>query len=151
MNRKKTTSNEVGRKEQPILGYRYDEYGKKTLVVKGIEDRYQKAQERLPGVEVKNLIERYTNGDITRLDRVIGTYGDFSTSPTSYMEAMNVVQDATEAFNSLPKDIKESYNNNPAEFIADIGSEKFKRIFKKPTLEPDAELTPITPIKGEIE
>lgn len=134
---------EPGLKEQPILGYKYDESGKKTLVIKGIKDRYKEAQDALPGVELKGLLERYANGDLTALERVKGMYGDFTETPTSYIEALNTVQDATEAFNRLPKEIKEAYNNNVTEFVADIGSEKFNKYMNNAVKGSDQEIEPI--------
>lgn len=141
VNRPKTIGNEVGRKEQPILGYKYNELGKKELIVKGIKDRYQEAQDRLPGVEIKTLIDRYTMGDIAALERVKGIYGDFTETPTTYIEAMNVVQNRTEAFNALPKEIKQDFENSAEQFIAAIGTEKFNKYFITKT--PDREITPI--------
>lgn len=129
---KKTIPNEPGKKEQPILGYKYEKDGTKTLVVKGIKDRYQEAQDALPGVEIKTLIDRYSKGDIAALERVKGIYGDFTETPTTMVEALNTVQNATEAFNKLPKEIRAKFENSIDQFIAAIGTEKFKAAFEKP-------------------
>lgn len=129
LNRPKTKPNNTGFKEEPILGYKYEENGKKVLVVKGMKDRYQLRQDALPGVEIKGLIARYRNGDLTALEKIKGMYGDFTEMPTSYVEAMNMVQNRTESFNMLPIEIKEKFNHNVNEFIRSMGSEEFKKIF----------------------
>ena len=46
-----------------------------------------------------------------------GRYGDFLDVPT-YQEALNGIQDAQEAFMSLPATVRDRFENEPAQFLA---------------------------------
>ena len=49
-------------------------------------------------------------------------FGDFST-PFDYMEAMNTVVRANEAFAGLPANLRKRFNNDPAELLAFVSDE----------------------------
>lgn len=117
-----------GDMEAPIYGIEYDSNGRKKVIIKGMEDRYAAAQVFKDQCDVNNIIKRYTEGDALALERVKTFYGDFTNSPKSLLEAMNIVQNGREAFSKLPLEIREAYNHDPDQFIADIGSEKFKKL-----------------------
>lgn len=64
-------------------------------------------------------------------------YGDFSAIP-SRMEMFNIVENAWDAFNALPPDVRREFNNDAAEFLAATetleGVERLKKVgLGKPT------------------
>lgn len=143
LNRPKTIPNEPGDREEVQYIYQYNEKGQMELVVKDIIDVYQRAQDALPGVEIKTLIARYTMGDETALERVQGFYGDVTDVPTSYIEAFNLFQRAKSDFFELAPNIREEFNNSVEEFVAAIGTKDFNdRIAKysKKETEPEGDI-----------
>lgn len=133
--RPKVIPTPTGIKEKVIFGVKYEEDGSKKIVVKGMEDIYRKRQEAKESVDINNIIKRYTNGDPFALDKVKTTYGDFTNTPKDIVSAMAMIQERKEAFIRLPLEVREAYNHDPEQFIADAGSEKFKKIMKITTPE----------------
>lgn len=44
-------------------------------------------------------------------------YGDFTDAPSSYQDALARLEQAEDAFYTVPSDIRAKFNNNPAEFF----------------------------------
>lgn len=118
----------TGIKEKIIFGIKYEDDGSKTVIVKGMEDIYRKRQEAKESVDINNIIRRYTNGDPFALEKVKTTYGDFTNTPKDIVSAMAMIQERKEAFLRLPIEVREAYNHDPEQFLADAGSEKFNKI-----------------------
>lgn len=54
---------------------------------------------------------------LTHVNKHPGGYGDFSSAP-DYQEALNIVLQATEMFDSVPSHIRKQFGNDPAQFLA---------------------------------
>lgn len=106
-----------------------DELGHKTVHKKAETNLYAKIQEALPNVLVDNIIKRHTLGDPTALNKYAVQFMDVNGMPTTLAEAQQSIINMENIFSSLPLNIRQQYNHNPKEFIADFGSEKFKKIF----------------------
>lgn len=118
----------TGMGDTPIYGIEYDNNGAKVVIVKGIEDRYAQAQVHKEMADVNNIVKRYTEGDIMALNKAKTMYGDFTTTPKTLMDAMNMVQNGKEMFEKLPLEIRKEFNHDPEQFVRAIGTEKFNKL-----------------------
>lgn len=148
--RVRTFSNH-GERFKTLYNAKVDEKGSITLEPNGVMDRYAFVQADKESADINNIIQRFVNGDVSVMNQRPAQFGDFTDFPKTYAEALQKVIDAENMFNTLPLSVRESYNHNPAEFIADIGSEKWMKAVgiekKEPTVEPTAEPT-VEPVKG---
>lgn len=73
--------------------------------------------------DINLIISRATKGyDITHVNERVAKYGDFTDIPTSYQEALNLVNRAEGMFMSMSPEVREKFNNDPGkmvEFIKD--------------------------------
>ena len=58
-------------------------------------------------------------------------FANVLSAPTNIHDAKKMIDVAKDLYNSLPEDMRNSYNNNFNEFLADFGSEKQKSLFVK--------------------
>lgn len=74
--------------------------------------------------DINVIMARYEkDGLIAHVNRVQGSYGDF-TDPPEYQEALNKVIAAQDMFMSLPARIRARFGNDPGEFLAFVQDEK---------------------------
>lgn len=67
--------------------------------------------------DINNILKGYLrNGIIEHVRQVEGRYGDFVDAP-GYHDAMNVISEANSMFASLPAEIRNSFENSPAQFL----------------------------------
>lgn len=74
--------------------------------------------------DINVLMRRYIKHGVLPEGRSVGTYGDFS-EVGDYLEAQQILANATEQFASLPSTIRERFRNDPGEmlrFVADRGN-----------------------------
>ena len=125
------------RKESPVGSrFKYDyesvynEKGVRSLVrKKNMVNIYDMIQAYRPSCDLKYIIARFKQvGDPEILNQREGFYGDMEYMPKSYTEMLQFINMAEENFNSLPTYIKEKFNNNVEEFIAQYGSKEFIEI-----------------------
>lgn len=86
---------------KPIL----EKDGHLELVEDGIEMTYEKIQSYKDSVDINVIVSRFAAGDASALEQVSGTYGDFVQVPSSYMEALNTVVEARNAYEQTSMDI----------------------------------------------
>lgn len=96
-----------------------------TLVESGKENLDEYIASFKDSVDISVLIQRFVNGDMSALEKVRGSYGDYSDVPNSYAEFLQMQIDAERNFNALPVSIKEKFNNNVNEFIMSAGSKEW--------------------------
>lgn len=98
------------------------------LVETGKSFLYGYIQSHADSVDIHKILERCALlDDYSLLNRMPAQFMDVTEMPTNLAEAYAQVKDAENFFDRMPTDIKEKYNNNFIEFIADIGSEKFSK------------------------
>lgn len=110
---------------------RYTADGKPYLEAqKTKKNNYQIAQSNKDVCDYSAMMRKYyATGDDSILNRgVKGSFGDFTEAPTDLIDAQNKINAGIDAFNSLPIDVREEYNNNPYEFFSSAGTEKFLKI-----------------------
>lgn len=67
--------------------------------------------------DINNILKRYMKtGLIDHINKHQGVYTDLSTS-TEYHEAMNIIMEANDSFSLLPSEIRNKFNNDPAQFL----------------------------------
>ena len=69
--------------------------------------------------DVNIILERYCKtGVLPENARKNGVYGDFSACAQDYREAVRLLQDAHDRFDSLPSRIRERFDNDPEKLLA---------------------------------
>ena len=123
--------------------FRTDDKGVKYLTIVGHTNIDEKIQSWSDVCDLKKMIARFNLGDENALNVIEGIYGDFKDMPTTYAELYKRIQDCDSVFTKLDSDIKQAFNNNPAEFWSAYGSaefnEKIENIYK-PFEDFDAEI-----------
>lgn len=120
----------------------YDKDGKRSLEVKGKYSLYDEIQSHRDSCDLQIILKRYLNtGDESVLQRRVAYYTDVTDIPKTYADVLKLANAAREMFSVLTTEQKEAFNNNPDEFLASFGTEKYDRIFKKeePKLESPVE------------
>lgn len=86
-----------------------------------------------------DVIVSYYNqtGDTSVLNQYVPHYGDFTKIPTTLAEFLQLRIDSQRFFDAMPKDVKDSFDNNADVFFATAGNEDwYEKI--KPVLPPDS-------------
>lgn len=122
--RKRVTSN-PGTPEKVIYGSQVLKNGRIATFEKGKDDFYSYIQSFAESVDINKTIQKFINGDINALNQRKGEFIDCTQFPTNYAEVLNVINNATNQFNSLPLEVRAQFNFNLNEFIASLGSEKY--------------------------
>lgn len=86
---------------KPIL----EKDGHLELVEDGIEMTYEKIQSYKDSVDINVIVSRFAAGDASALEQTNGVYADFVQVPASYMEALNAVVEARNAYEMSDMDI----------------------------------------------
>lgn len=108
-----------GEKDRPNYRPEYSSNGVYELVEDGVFHSYDDIQAWLPTCDLAQIMERYIRtGDESILQRRAGYYADVTGLPTNYAELHNTLRHADEVFSSLPVEIREKFNQNPAEFFS---------------------------------
>lgn len=66
--------------------------------------------------DINYIVATFTRTGILPNAQTPPTYGDFS-GVSDYREALELIQEADNAFNSLPADVRAHFNNNPASYL----------------------------------
>lgn len=86
--------------------------GQISLKEDGIEMTYEKIQSFKDSVDINVIVSRFASGDLSALEQSSGSYGDFIEVPSSYMEVLNSVVEARNAYEMSKPDISfEEYIN----------------------------------------
>lgn len=134
---------EPGSPVKQLYAPHYDDQGRWYLEEAGTEDLYGYIQSHAMSVDIHVLLKQYQLGDINALQRVQGTYGDFTQAPKTFAEALNVMIAAEQYFMSLPVEARAQFNHNFNEFIAAMDSPDW--MTKVGITPPDPEPTNIDP------
>lgn len=125
-------------------GGRYDEHGRVVLEEKGRENLYDFIQSHKESVDINCILARFTNGETDALTKVQGFYGDVTSFPSNYADALNRIQECEEMFRTLPVETRAKFNHSFSEFLASTGSadfmEKLGLIQNEPIPSPTGEI-----------
>lgn len=112
-----------------VYAPKVDPEGGITLVEAGVENTDDYIQSFAESTDLHVLLTRIQSGETDLLMKRPGSYGDFTKMPKTYAEMLQLQLDSARLFNSLPVDVKEKFNNDPNQFMAQSGTEDwFKKI-----------------------
>lgn len=92
------------------------------LVESGVENTDDIIQSFADSVDIRTILTRVSNGEVDLLKKRVGSYGDFTGTPRTYAEALQLEIDSKKLFSSLPADIREKFNNDANQFFAQSGT-----------------------------
>lgn len=127
---------------EPVYKMFIDKNGKEEIKQVGQTNIYEKIQQYKDECDIYKILERYEHGDINAINKVAGTYADIRNSPKTLAEAQQIIIDAKNDFENLPKELKKEFNNNANEFIAKISDGSANEIFAKYNKQKNGEIKP---------
>lgn len=92
------------------------------LVVTGKEDLWELYNSFADSCDLNSLIERFEAGDVNALNRGNPVFLDLLGAPKSLAEAYQMNFRAEAAFEGLPAQIREKFDNSFMKFLSDAGS-----------------------------
>lgn len=133
-----------GSRLRPVYSPRFDDNGVMELIQTGEEDLYDFIQSFKESVDIHVILDRYRRGDINALSRVQGAYGDFTTVPKTYAEALNALISAENYFNGLPLEVRAQFGHSFQQFLASMDKPGFSQAmgFTPPTEDLGPDVTP---------
>lgn len=114
----------TGDKVTIIKGWTYKD-GEYVYEQKKVHPHYEETQAARDSVDLDKILERYNAGDKSALEKVTGFYADIADIPKTYGEIYDAVSQTNELFSNLPAELKDKFNNNPAEFWKSYGTKDF--------------------------
>lgn len=99
--------------------------GKRILIPDQEYPIYEIIQAHREETEIERIVKRATEGDISVLNAMNGVYADITDAPSSLAEAQALIIDAKNEFEKMPTEIKEKFNNNSEEYVAEMGTKQW--------------------------
>ena len=115
---------------------RYDKNGDLQLVKTGSENLYDKIQAEAAACDMDNILRRFANGDISVLSQSQGVYADVAGAPMHFTDALNMVRSVEDAFNQMPAEDREKYDNDWVKYGASIVNPAVESV-TEPVVQPD--------------
>lgn len=107
----------------------YNEDGTVTLVETGKDDLYSFIQSFADSCDLNNILRRYASGEVDVLNKVQGTFGDFTEMPSSYAEMLNIMSNSKNVWDSLPVEIRANFGHDFNQYLAQAGTpDWYKRL-----------------------
>ena len=117
-------------------GLEKDEKGASYLTITGKFSLYDQIQAYRDSCDLGLILDRFMKtGDVSLLQQRQGFYADTTEYPKNYAEMLQLAKKAEEFFYTLDADARAEFNNDPDQFFASIGSEKFNKIFSEPVID----------------
>lgn len=85
----------------------------------------EKIQSFLGDCDLNVILARYLNGDVNALNVKPALYGNFTELPKTYAEFLQTAIDAENAFLKLSTDVKQAFDNDYRQWLAQTGSDKW--------------------------
>lgn len=125
-NEKERKETEAGRKTRLTFRWAYDEKGNKSLVQDEEIDRDAEIQSYLEETKIENIINRaaFDPSVVQKLSAQLNDEEpqDFTNMPSTLAEAQNMMIQAENTWNKLPREIKQKFDNDVNKFIAGFGT-----------------------------
>lgn len=140
----------AGEKLEDVIAMKLNEKGEEEFYISGKTNVYEKIQAQSQDANIENIIAKViATGDTSLLQQRKAEFVDLTETPSNIFEAQQKIQEAEKTFMELPTNIKEAYNNNFNEYLADVGSDKWLELVGLKEKTPE-EIKP-NPEKGETE
>lgn len=98
------------------------------LVKTGIRDVHTFLQQSKDVCEIYNILDRFSKGDISAIQRVKGYYADVTALPKSLIEVHNFMKTLDSHFDELPAEVKEKFGNSSHQFMKSVENGEFQKI-----------------------
>lgn len=95
--------------------------GKKVVKKVGETDLQAAIDAEAASVDLRMILAQFEAGDEGALERAKAFYADVSEIPVNLQEIMQLNQEGSKFFYSLPKDIRAIYGNDYMQFVVDPG------------------------------
>lgn len=113
-----------------------------SLVESGKEDICAKINSYKDTTDMTFILKQLALGNTSVLFSGSPFYGDFTSMPESYADALQMVIDAERSFNKLPLDVRNSFDNDYRKWFATAGSEFWLK-FMDPVIKKDPVVDPV--------
>lgn len=120
-------SNPGCRYRKSYIGKR-DSNGKLELCCTGRIDQYAITQADKESTDINVILSRFAEGDSTALSRLQGIYGDFTGLPDSYIGMINLIEEGKLAFDALPPQMKQVFDNDFVKMLASLDEQNFQKL-----------------------
>lgn len=111
-----------------------------TIEESGVFDLQEQINANASSCDINVLVSRYNAGDLTALSRRQGMFGDFTSAPDSYRQALEIIKGYETAFSEMSDSDKDGATS-ALEFLDKI---KNSDSLAEPPAEPSAE-PPVEP------
>ena len=115
----------------PVYSERIGKDGVLELVLSGKHNIVDFVQASLESTKIYNILERYSLGDTSVLEKTKGFFGDVSQMPTSLLEAHKFIKGISEKFDSLPNDLKAKFDNSVDNFVKSLDNGSLINVLKE--------------------
>lgn len=92
------------------------------LVKDGVINLQEQIQSYEPSTNIYNIINNLSPAEFDALQAMPGKFIDATDMPTTYAEALQLVIDGRNAFEKLPIEVKQKFNNDFNQWFATAGS-----------------------------
>lgn len=108
-------------KYAPVVG----SDGSVTLKEVGKENTDEFINSFAESCDLRVILQRVANGEVDLLEKAKGTYGDFTGTPKTLAEFLQLQIDSSRLFSSLPLEVKKLFGNDPNQFLAQTGTDEW--------------------------
>ena len=119
-----------GERYRDVFTPKIDKDGSIELVVTGKEDLWELHNADREYCDLNKIVEQVNNGDLSALQRGNPAFIDILGAPKSLAEAYEINFRAEHAFENLPANIKERFNNSFMQFLEGAGSPEWFDLLK---------------------
>ena len=105
----------------------YNENGHMELVEDGKEDIKEKINSYRDGTDMSYILKQLSLGNTEVVNANPGMYGDFTKIPNTMQGMYQMMLDAERTFLELPVDIRNNFNHDFKEWLANAGSEDWSK------------------------
>lgn len=106
------------------------EDGTIKLVQTGVENTDEIIQSYYESTTLEAILTRFAAGDTSALNRYEPIYADVTKQPKTLAEALQTVINSRNAFDALPVEVKQRFDNDYNKWLATAGTEKWFEIMK---------------------
>lgn len=91
----------------------------------GTENTDELIHSHRESTDLKTILARFSNGDVSALNKFQGYYADVSEYPKDLRSALEQIINAESAFLALPLDLRRQYDNDWRKWIVAAGSKSW--------------------------
>lgn len=142
---------ELGSGDRILYTARLDEDGNIQLMETGKEDLYASIQSHKDSCDIHVLLQRYADGDVNALTQVQGSFGDFTSMPSSYAELLNALIAGESYFNSLDVETRAKFDHSFEKFMISLDNmPEFMAKLGIKSESPTVETVPAPVVESEV-